>query len=367
MNEKIFETNDQIRINKIQIKLDNIEKKLKDNYSPYLHPAQLIASKEFLQLLNTNKDIKSHEEQYIWLKNYYTAYKNGTYIILNLIDSATPFIETRKLELKPRLNVEEIIQRWIDSKIVGRSCFYEINGNYCKDFHFTISQNRRAQMLVNKALSEGRNNNFETAIQFIENAYKSDDKLQDAYAKLGWIYTNNKEWDKAWEIAKHDYDKKRLSSTWKIKVAEILLRTNHVSQSIQLIFDAYDENPQLKNCYARLGWILGYTTKNWEYALKIAYKDLETNRLDAMWKMRIGLIFGNTFNIDMADKLIAESYQENEKLTDGYAKLGWILYKKNIIDQAIKFTKRDIKFNRLSVFWKSKIIDLIEICETEVV
>ncbi len=97
---------------KSQQKLDKIEQKLNSKYKSYTSLAQLVASREFLRLLNQDSNNRTPEHEHRWLDNYYNAYLKGTQVVLDAINDAKRVIELRLQENKIHLNINALLDYW---------------------------------------------------------------------------------------------------------------------------------------------------------------------------------------------------------------------------------------------------------------
>uniref|UniRef100_UPI003562F6C8 tetratricopeptide repeat protein n=1 Tax=Desulfosarcina sp. TaxID=2027861 RepID=UPI003562F6C8 len=109
--------------------------------------------------------------------------------------------------------------------------------------------------MIQLAIVAGRNGDFKKAETLVNDAYDKDDKLTDAFAKLGWIKAEKQDWAGALEIMDKDSCDGRISPAWKVNLAQLYGRNGEWDRAIELIEDAYGYNLYLKDAYSKLGWI----------------------------------------------------------------------------------------------------------------
>jgi len=70
----------------------------------------------------------------------------------------------------------------------------------------------------------------------------------------------------------------RLSPGWQVNLAQVYGRTGEMDRAIKLIEAAYSTDSNLKDGYARLGWIKA-TVRDWEGAFDLMNRDIKMNQL----------------------------------------------------------------------------------------
>lgn len=217
--------------------------------------------------------------------------------------------------------------------------------------HAGMEENLTPKWKMYLAQLHGKEGNFHRAETLLTRAYRENAAFKDGFAQLGWIYAEKGDWDAAWQLARHDAEAERLSPPWKVDIAQLYGRRGYFDQAIALVAQAYEENPALKDGFAKLGWI--YTEKrNWDAACEIAQRDLTAGRASPGWKVNIAQLFGRRGNFAKAEALIAQTYMENAALKNGYARLGWIKMETREWSSAHTIMMKDQLQGRLSPGWK---------------
>jgi tetratricopeptide (TPR) repeat protein len=206
--------------------------------------------------------------------------------------------------------------------------------------------------MINMALVFGRKGNLEKAEKLITKAYEKDPKKKDGFARLGWTKVQKKDWIGAFEIMNKDWEAKRLSAEWQVNFAQIMGRNGEFVGAAKIIDQAYVINTNLKDGYARLGWIVS-ERKDWFGALELMNQDLKVNRITPGWKVNLAQIYGRCNIWDLANKLIESAYSENSNLKDGFARLARVRAECNDWINAHKLITTEYKRGRLSNRWKS--------------
>lgn len=208
--------------------------------------------------------------------------------------------------------------------------------------------------LINVALVLGSIGDFEKAEKFITEAYEKDFEEKDGFSRLGWLKTQNRDWQGAFEIMVKDLDANRISPDWQINLAQIVGRKGGWEQSIELIDQAYKSNSGVKDGYSRIGWIKT-ENQDWVGAFEMMEKDVNLNRISSIWRMRRAQTFARMGELNNAFRAVEELYCFDKQINDGYTNVGWVYYitynKQNILREAIE---RDSLLNRLSAEGKKR-------------
>lgn len=205
--------------------------------------------------------------------------------------------------------------------------------------------------LVNIALINGAEGDFDQAALLIKEAYQKDPDCMDGFARLGWIKAEKNDWNGAIELM--DYDRKagRLTAHWKTNLAEIHARSGDFNTAETLIAQAYIENEDIRDAYARMGWIKA-ENRDYAGALELMQKDDRSNRLTPHWRINLAETYGRSSDYDAAENMIEQAYHKNPDLKDGYARLGWIMADHEHLRHAVAMMEKDYGENRLSSAWK---------------
>lgn len=164
---------------------------------------------------------------------------------------------------------------------------------------------------------------FYRTTKLINMAYDDNPDIKDSFIRLSWILAEKRRWQKAFEIAVQDEKRKRLSPIWQVHLAQLYGRRNEFSHAAKLIEVAYKEDADLRDGFARLGWIR-METRHWDSAHDLMQKDYEQGRISPSWKMYLAVVKACLQRWPEAMALVAEAYMEDTSLSrDGYSRLGW--------------------------------------------
>ena len=215
--------------------------------------------------------------------------------------------------------------------------------------------------MLNMALIYGRKGNYDEAKKIITGVYDKDADKKDGFSRLGWIKAEDKDWSNAHEIMNRDWESKRLSPGWQVNFAQMVGRKGEFSRAMELIDKAYSANPDLKDGYARLGWIKT-ETQDWSSALDLMNKDSKLDRISPAWKVNLAQLYGRCGKWEIAIELIDKAYSANPDLKDGYARLGWIKTETQDWSSALDLMNKDSKLDRISPAWKVNLAQLYGRC-----
>jgi len=135
---------------------------------------------------------------------------------------------------------------------------------------------------VNMAQLLGRIGDFTRATTLLEDAYGKDFRLQDGFARLGWIHAEVRDWKAAWELAESDVHARRLTPAWQVNMAQLLGRIGDFTRATTLLEDAYGQNDTLQDGFARLAWV-AHEFGDSLGALNLLDRDACRGRLSEAW------------------------------------------------------------------------------------
>jgi tetratricopeptide (TPR) repeat protein len=207
---------------------------------------------------------------------------------------------------------------------------------------------------INLAMLYGHKGNFEPAVALIEEAYEQSNWVRDEFVRLGWIKADDKDWSGAFELADRDRLVDRLSPAGQINLAQLYGRQGDFDRAIQLIDQAYTQNGELVDGYARLGWIK-HDLQDWKGAFEIMNRDLEANRISPVWQINLAQMHSRLGDNISAERLIEQAYIRNETLQDGFARIGWIKTESQEWQAASELMRKEYENGRLSAKWKIKL------------
>jgi tetratricopeptide (TPR) repeat protein len=201
---------------------------------------------------------------------------------------------------------------------------------------------------INFAIVYGWMDDFPKAVEVIENVYKLDHYIKDGFSKLGWIKVDAKDWSGALELMKRDLKEKRITPAWKFILAQLFGRSGEWDMASGLLEDAYSADTNLKDGYARLGWIKT-EAQDWIGAYEFMAKDRDKGRISNDWKniMLVMQVFlGDEIG---AINTVHEWYSNDHKAVDGYGIIGWAHYLSTRNEEKLQsFLEKDSELNRCS-------------------
>ena len=213
-----------------------------------------------------------------------------------------------------------------------------------------IEAHLRGNDIIGLAVKHMRAGEEDRAIELVELAYRYHPECQNGYARIGWIKAEKKEWEAAFELMHKDEVAQRLSPAWKVNLAQIYGRLDQYGHAKDLIRVAYDEDPELRNGFSRLGWIK-VEGKAWQEALDLLSNDYHEKRQAPVWKINLAILYGRVGDFDSAKNIILAAYTEDSELKDGYSRLGWIMAEKKDWYGASEIASKDESLNRQNPAW----------------
>ncbi|WPL14184.1 tetratricopeptide repeat protein [Thiorhodovibrio litoralis] len=170
---------------------------------------------------------------------------------------------------------------------------------------------------------------------------------------------NDGDCEKAIALAERDLRSNRLSPAWKLKLAQMYGRNGFFEKAENLIVAVYDEDANIQDGFAAIGWTIDKETGDSQEAIALAERDLLANRLSLAGKWKLAQLYRLKGLFEKAEKLIAALYDEDANRKNGFATIGWTIYNETgDCQKAIALTERDLRANRLSIDWKLKLAQL---------
>ena len=200
------------------------------------------------------------------------------------------------------------------------------------------------------------NGNIDKSIETVNDAYDAEPTLIDGYARCAWqYYWPRSEFEKVIEFCELDNQKGRLSPKWMLNLAQAYTAIDEIEKAINLIEQAYKADSTLTDGYARCAWQFYWHRRSYQKLIVMIEKDKNMKRLSPNWLIFIGQAYSMTGDIDTAKKLVAEAYDIQPSLTDGYARCAWYYYyhflKGNSLYSMIELMEKDLQSGKLSSFW----------------
>lgn len=131
---------------------------------------------------------------------------------------------------------------------------------------------------------------------------------------------------KAVTLAERDLKANRLSPAWKLNLATLYARLGEDDKARAMIQTAYQESTEIKDGYARVGWLRGMEHADWRTANEMFSRDYQAERISPHWKRYFALTKTAQNQWDQALALVEIAYRESPVIRDGYSQLGWCGY-----------------------------------------
>jgi hypothetical protein len=134
-----------------------------------------------------------------------------------------------------------------------------------------------------------------------------------------------------------------------INYAIILAQLDDIRGAKTIVKEAYKQDNNLKNGYARIGWLVYCPKKQYQKAIELFELDNKAGSLSPDYLQNYALICALAGKLIKSKKLIKKSYIYSPLLLDGYAKIGWNFfhYNKNY-HQALLLMEKDYNLSRIS-------------------
>ena len=139
--------------------------------------------------------------------------------------------------------------------------------------------------LINLAVLHARVGNDREAAQLVEEAYARSTDARDGFARLGWLKAETKDWSAAFELVERDRVLARLTPAGRVNLAQIHGQLGAFGSAAELIELAYREDADVRDGFARLGWIEAGRGL-WSDACEIMARDHKAGRMSHAWRLR---------------------------------------------------------------------------------
>jgi tetratricopeptide (TPR) repeat protein len=361
------------------------------------------AEQKFQEILYTNSD---HENSYIQLgivkkrqgrqdeaKNYFETalLKNpenefskcelGLLHLQNdnLMDAANTFSSVLR---KNSSNVEALVNLGL---VFGKQGDFDkakklIGDAYCKNKHLKdcfaklgwlkaeeldwsgaleiMEQDQRSCRLsssfqIHLAFALAHCGDFKKAESLVERAYRKKDSLRDGYARIAWIKVVGPVKDFVWaeSFMERDLRAKRISPTWKIRMASLKSILGNLQMAERLVEEAYAEDEEVSDGYGRLGWFRHLTGENAKILKTMIEKDVRLNRFQTLGKLLQAVYMAITGSIEQSIKFVQLVVGENQEVKDYLSLIGWICLEAGSSRTCCDLMTLDFKKNRMSPSW----------------
>lgn len=180
----------------------------------------------------------------------------------------------------------------------------------------------------------------------------------DAYARLGWIRFEQRDYTEAVTLFERDYALGQLSVHWKGRFSLALGASGAFDRAVAIVEECYGADPAAKNLYAALGW-LKYDASDWAGAAAFMELDDRAGRLSAPWRYRFAQTAARSGDMSHAVELMADAYRQDAALRDGFGWLGWLLAEKHDWAGARAVMERDEAAGRLTPRWQFRLAQVV--------
>ena len=188
----------------------------------------------------------------------------------------------------------------------------------------------------------------EDAEALFEEVIEYDHENEIANFQLGLLYAENKNYDDAMEAFLKVWGSNPSHGGSMLNLALVYGHKGDFDRAKELIKSAYETVENMKDGFARLGWIKA-TMQDWSGALEIMNRDLTEGRISPGHQINLAQLYGQMGDFDCAVKLIRQAYGQDRNLKDGYAKLGIVCCLFSGDSQNLQFCiDKDRGLNRLS-------------------
>ena len=206
----------------------------------------------------------------------------------------------------------------------------------------------RFDAIINYAGVIGRKGDFRKAENIVAEAYRKDETHRNGFAWLGWIKTEEHDWAGALAIMNRDYQESRVDPWWVVNIALMFGRVGDWDKAVKLMKDAYASANNLKDGFARLGWIKA-ESQDWTSAIDIMKRDINEDRITPNWRINYSIMLVFAGDNTGAERLVHDLYSINKNAKNGYAKIGWAHYLLYRDKQSLNsLIRKDAVLNRMS-------------------
>lgn len=182
----------------------------------------------------------------------------------------------------------------------------------------------------------------------------------NGYSKLAFIYMGLGNYRKAKELFEKDITL-GLATWWmRLRYSECLLLSGFSVESENLIHAIYSHFPDARNGFASLATV--YISRGeFEYAFQLYNMDRELSRLTPACSLSFSkILYENGGDLIESAGVVAQAYEKDCSLTDGYSNLAWILFvRKGEIQLALVYMQKDYQLSRMSPYSKLRFARLL--------
>ena len=202
----------------------------------------------------------------------------------------------------------------------------------------------------------------------VEKAYAQNTKLQNVFARMGWMLNipNDRAYEKVIPYFEKDQHLGRLTGQWQMNYARALAGIGREDHAELLVEEAYEKNKTLRNGFAVCGWVRYFNTEYApEKALQWFERDLRAGRLRLSDHLHnYAVILGSLDKLSFASTLIEKSYAIDAQAHSAYSSLGWYYYaiRKKDPGKALSFFEQDQKIGRFQPLYAGSCFAGLQAC-----
>ncbi|MBC2606928.1 tetratricopeptide repeat protein [Pelagicoccus albus] len=169
--------------------------------------------------------------------------------------------------------------------------------------------------------------NKETAETEVQKAYLENPSLTDGYANCAWeLFKKTGETETPIKWMEHDRKTKRITSDPLLNLAELYATVGNLSTADQLVEQAYNSSPKLRDGYSRCYWRAFWGQGRYQECIIGLARDVEENRISLPWLLNLAEAHARAGDIEQAKLQVKRAYQADPTLKDGFTKSAWIYY-----------------------------------------
>ncbi len=207
--------------------------------------------------------------------------------------------------------------------------------------------------LLNRAKAIAMTHGMEYAIPFVEEAYEANPKLKNGFGQVAWscFIPEGMAYEKVIPYFEKDIERGALAGDWQLNYSQALAVVGRESEAEKIVEDAYAQNPNLKNGFARCGLqrhFLFYCEP--ERAVKCFERDRERRALVGQYRIQYVSALAAAGRLDEALAEVKKAYAEDSTVKNGYALVGWYYYVVRLRqpEKALVLFEKDSSFDRLA-------------------
>jgi tetratricopeptide (TPR) repeat protein len=215
---------------------------------------------------------------------------------------------------------------------------------------------------INLAQLYGHINDYETAVNLIDQAYSEDRSLKSGYARLSWIKFKKGDWSGANAIMRKDIVSGRISSGWKVNSAIIESRNGHWTEAMSIIKNAYYKNRSLCDGYSIIGWVGYLIGKGVEFFNEQIMKDEILKRCSSNVTMFKGLYLTIINRFEEVYRELETVYMREPMNRNWLSSIGWLNIKLQKQNYGLQLMEHDFQNGRMDKNWMPSYSLALSIC-----